>query len=564
MREERNSESWIIIPDNNPDGFKILDESIMEKMSIKSQNNSKQLDDSDEWADFKQPDIPLDTLANMLKYNTWHKRCCEVVSIDATSRNWKIVPRPDLDHEPDENQKQQAKDFIRGLSTKIPTIIQEITYDRRSMACGACELIREGKSESQPVDLVPMTIQELYPHKDDIRVKQVHGTQEVWFVIYGQNKDRQGNGLFDIHYKTGQQHPYNSLPPEERANEILWFREYSPKHKIFGLANVVPAMNAIIGDMHRERFNKEYLKNLGLTGLIVTVSGDYKDYKEKPTLPDGTKNPKYDPKKTMQYKVSKKVAQLIKHPGSAMVLTVPGVDENSKVDVDVTFMTNDIKEASFRLYRMDNREEVCVANGVPPERIGLGKDTKYSNLSGLGDVYSDSTIPWIRGENEDIINDLFYNELGITDWMFSLGEFRKKDETIELNNGTLLFEHGALTLKEYSLQFAKKYGAEIPDIPIMNYRLICGQLVDENGIPVNNSAGVDESSFLEELEGQLLEEADDIDKDDDLIDKGVIDDNKTTNGQKDTTDIDGPKILSNKNAPNSIAETIRRAFNTRK
>lgn len=562
MREERKSESWIIQLDDSIDGFSILDESIMEQMSTKNQNDSKQIDDTEEWADFKQPEIPLNMLANMVKFNTWHKRCCDVVSLDSTSRNWTIIPRPDLDHEPSEKQKQQAKEFIRGLSTKIQDILRETTYDRRSMACAALELIREDKSDSLPVDLVPMTVQDLHLHKDGIRVKQVHGTKEVWFVIYGQNKNRKGEGLFDIHYKTGQKHPYNSLPAEERANEILWFREYSSKNKTYGLANVVPAMNAIIGDQHRSKFNTEYLKNLGMTGLIITVSGDYKDYTEKPYLEDGTKNPKYDKRKTLQYRTSKQVADLIKHPGSAMVITVPGVDENSKVDVDVTTMTNDLKEASFRLYRTDNREEVCVANGVPPERIGIAKDTKYSNLSGLGDVYSDSTIPWIRGENEDIINDLFYYEMDITDWMFSLGEFRKKDETIELQNGTVLFEHGALTLKEYSLQFAKKYGAEIPDIPIMNYRLICGQLVDENGIPITSSAGVDETAFLEDLEGQLVNEAEEI-EDEDNIDKGVIDDNKATTGQEDKTDIDGTKNLSNKNATNSITETIQRAFNLR-
>lgn len=561
MREERKSESWIIQLDDSPDGFSILDESIIGQMSIKNQNDSKQIDDTEEWADFKQPEIPLQTLANMVKFNTWHKRCCDVVSLDSTSRNWTIIPRPDLDHEPQETQKQQAKNFIRGLSTKIQDILRETTYDRRSMACAALEIIREGKSDTPPVDLVPMTVQDLHLHKDGIRVKQVHGTQEVWFVIYGQNKNRKGEGLFDIHYKTGKQHPYNSLPPEERANEVMWFREYSSKNKTYGLANVVPAMNAIVGDQHRAKFNTEYLKNLGMTGLIITVSGDYKDYTEKPFLEDGTKNPKYDKRKTLQYRTSKQVADLIKHPGSAMVITVPGVDENSKVDVDVTTMTNDLKEASFRMYRTDNREEVCVANGVPPERIGIAKDTKYSNLSGLGDVYSDSTIPWIRGENEDIINDLFYYEMDITDWMFSLGEFRKKDETIELNNGTLLFEHGALTLKEYSLQFAKKYGAEIPDIPIMNYRLICGQLVDENGIPIN-STGVDETAFLEDLEGQLIDEADNIEEEDN-VDKGVIDDNKTTTKQEDKTDIDGTKKLSNKNATNSITEAITRAFNLR-
>lgn len=560
MREERKSESWIIQLDDSPDGFSILDESIMEQMSTKNQNDSKQIDDTEEWADFKQPEIPLNMLANMVKFNTWHKRCCDVVSLDSTSRNWTIIPRPDLDHEPSEKQKQLAKEFIRGLSTKIQDILRETTYDRRSMACASLELIREGKSDSLPVDLVPMTVQDLHLHKDGIRAKQVHGTKEVWFVIYGQNKNRKGEGLFDIHYKTGQKHPYNSLPAEERANEILWFREYSSKNKTYGLANVVPAMNAIIGDQHRSKFNTEYLKNLGMTGLIITVSGDYKDYTEKPYLEDGTKNPKYDKRKTLQYRTSKQVADLIKHPGSAMVITVPGVDENSKVDVDVTTMTNDLKEASFRLYRTDNREEVCVANGVPPERIGIAKDTKYSNLSGLGDVYSDSTIPWIRGENEDIINDLFYYEMDITDWMFSLGEFRKKDETIELQNGTVLFEHGALTLKEYSLQFAKKYGAEIPDIPIMDYRLICGQLVDENGIPIS-STGVDETAFLEDLEGQLVNEAEEIE--DDNIDKGVIDDNKATTGQEDKTDIDGTKNISNKNATNSIAETIQRAFNLR-
>ena len=561
--EKNNSQAFIVTagPDYVPGkpytgDFDLIDTSIMEQYAFKT---SQQLDDDEEqWADFRQPKYDPQELAKLLEYNVWHKKAVDAVAQDTKGTGWSLQKRPDLDHEPSEEQKKIAKQWIKGLTTNINTLFHDTVYDRRSMAYSGIELLREGTSKSPVKDLKHISSQYYRVHKDKVRVKQSVGLKEKWFILYGQNKDEAGN-MYDVHCETGQKHPYNSLPADQRANELLWFKEYAPQDKTYGLANIVPALNAVLGDLGRVKYNVSFFKNRGIPALLITITGDFQDYDvpEKIMNSQGVlvKNPDYDPKLTLKSQIQEMTKKVLKNPQSTMVITAPSSDPDSNVEVRVEKLDTDVNDASFRLYRIDNREEVAVADGVPLERLGVAVTGQLNGsvAEELGDTYADIIVPSIMAENEQVINDLFLNELGITDWVFQLDTFRKKDAKKELDMGVIVLEHGGLSIGEFATYFGKQFGAEIPDIPLMNYRIVCGQLVDDNGYPVQGGVGVETDEFLRGLENELVGEAEEIE------------DNNTTRTTSTTeSSLDGLENISNKNATGSLGTSIARTFNSRR
>ena len=562
QNNERSSQAFVVtVGDDYTPGkpytgeFQILDTSIMEQYAVK---NSKQLEDDEEYADFRQPKYDLMDLAKILEYNVWHKKAVDAISTDSMGRGWTIQKRPDLGYEASEQQKDIAKRWLNGLTKNINQLFHDLVYDRRSLAVGAVEIIREGRSNSLPYDLKNMSVQYLHPHKDKVRVKQSVGTKHKWFILYGRNVDEAGN-KYDVHCLTGQKHPYNSLSPEERANEILWFNEYAPQDKIYGLANIVPALSAVHGDLGRVKYVLSFFKNRGIPALLITVTGDFEDYNVPEYILDDegnrVKNPLYDKSKTLKSQIREMTKQVLKNPQSTMVITAPSQDADSKVEIRVEKLDTDVTDASFRLYRIDNREEVAVADGVPLERLGVAVTGQLGGniAEEMGDTYADTTIPLIMANNEEWVNKLLHDELGITDWLFKIDTFRKKDEEKELQMGTTILEHGGLTLGEYATYFAKKFGAEIPDIPLMHMRIVCGQLVDDTGVPINQDVEVDPDELLSGLENKLITGAE------------QIEDNYTTGiSTKNTSSTDGNQDHANTETNNTITTAITRAFSNRK
>ncbi len=64
-------------------------------------------------------------------------------------------------------------------------------------------------------------------------------------------------------------------------------------------------------------------------------------------------------------------------------------EEGEKVDIETKPLSVDIKDASFRMFRTDNAEEIRVAHGVPGRLIGL---TERGGLGGAGEGTSQQEI----------------------------------------------------------------------------------------------------------------------------------------------------------------------------
>jgi len=471
-------EQFVVTQKNND--WEVIEKSVLDRYVIKEDEaraRTKAVDDDGyDYAEFKRPQYNLRRLCELLDNNTYHRRCCEVVAEDASGYGYSLVPRNQVEDESNEakNQKQFIEDFLLQLYTPINTALYRFCYDKRALGCGCMEILRRNTSESDIVDLNPTPIFNMKVHRDGVRVLQRVGKKHRWFILYGKNTTPDGV-KFDVDCDTGEQVEYNSLDPSERANELIWGVNYAPHAPVYGSAKVVPVIRAIFGDLGRSRFNSSFFQNYGMPSYAVTVTGDF-----DPGMDE--EDPDYDETKTLKYKIKENMEQAVKNPHSAFAMLVPSTEGN--VHVSFTKLNaGGSNEASFRLYRADNRDEVLSAHGVPPYRIGMAINGSLGGNTSVesSNIYNTSIIQPIKKKNEDIVNQILSDEYyrlhgeKYLSWLFKIEDIDKRDYARDLQSASILFSLGAMTPRQISESLGKPLGAVAdPDNPYLDEYFVGG------------------------------------------------------------------------------------------
>lgn len=559
MNNKMYSDAFIVTQKDNE--YNLIEESILNQYATKStrdlNSQAKQLDPEDpDYAQLKQPLYNFDDLAALLEVNTFHKLCCEVVAEDSSGYGWNIIPTADDDLDNNPEEKEYLTEWVKNFTTPINQTLYQLNYDRRALGCGAVEIIRESTSSSPIIDIKHIPLHQVYKHSDNCRIKQIVGAKHRWFIEYGTNFDKQGNE-YDVNYLTGEIAPWDSLSADERANEIIWFTDYAPQRKTYGLPKIAPAIKVISGDLSRSSYNTAFFKNYGMPTFAVTVTGDFWDYDVDPD------DPEYDVTQTLKYKISQQLKEVIKNPHSAVTITVPSAGDEGNVDVNIQPLSVDTKEASFRMYRADNRDEILAAHGVPPYRLGLAITGSLGGnvATESSSIYNISVIQPLKNENENLINTLIRKELEITDWKFSINEIDKRDTDKDLDRASKLFDMGAITPRELIEYFGKPFGAVADEYDTM---------LDEHfvhGNPLSQLLGYDSSmsnmndNFLDNLRDSLLNDAQQLNPEDNGEGGDVVDDSADKSKQDNNDGIEGRQ---SKTTAEHINQTIQDAFNSRK
>lgn len=462
------------------DEWEVIERSILDRYSIKedtSKVQSKSVSNYEyDYAEFKRPQFNLRKLCELLDNNTYHRRCCEVVAEDASGYGYNLVPRNQIEDESKEGKKQKEfiENFLLSLYTPINTALYRFCYDKRALGCGCMEVLRETTSESNVVDLNPTPVYHMKVHKDECRVLQRVGTKHRWFVLYGKNYTPDGV-KFDVNCDTGEIVEYDSLDPSERANELIWGVNYAPHTPIYGSAKVVPVIRAIFGDLSRSRYNSSFFQNYGMPSYAVTVTGDFDPGSDE-------EDPDYDPSKSLKEKIKANMEQAVQNPHSAFAMLIPSTEGN--VHVNFTKLNaGGTNEASFRLYRADNRDEVLSAHGVPPYRIGMAINGSLGGNTSVesSNIYTTSIIQPIKKKNEDIVNKILSDEYyrihgeDYLSWLFKIEDIDKRDYARDLQSASILFSLGAMTPRQIAESLGKPLGAIAdPDNPYLDEYFVGG------------------------------------------------------------------------------------------
>lgn len=482
------SESYIVT-----DQEEWVHKSILDEYAIKT---GKGLDTEKVWEyeDVVEPPAPPKALLNLLDLNTWHKASVEAVANDASGAGWTLTPKPNIEN-PSLEQEQRAKEFLENQKVKINRLLYQREYDAEALGYGVLEVVREHGNREAP-------IKELnhYPAftfrrcADGVRVVQRVGNYKRYFIIMGTNQDE--HGVFDVHFETGEKH-YEGLPEHLRANELLWLNRHNPESVLYGKAPITPGISSIYGDYNRSRYNIKFFENYGIPAMYVTITGDFDPGILDPTDPD------YNPSNTLQARITEQLRSVIHNPHSAMVIQVPSEGEDGNVDVKLEPLSTDTKEASFRLFRKDNRDEVIAAHHVDPNRVGVTDTGKLgaSNAEMTNKAYRTTTIKPLLKYNEEEITKLLNVGLGITDWEFKLITTDTDDKQVDIDKTLSLVENGLMTLNEARDLIGEEFGiARLDDNILLDEFYYHGQAL-RNQFQNNLLPGVD--SVLDGLEQSL-------------------------------------------------------------
>lgn len=552
----KSGDVFIVTKDENNE-YNLIEESILQRYATKTSTDhktqSKQLK-PDEYSQFKQPAYDFNSLCELLENNTVHARCCEVVGQDSGGYGWNITPTADLNEDPNTDLKDQITNWIKNFKTDINTTLKEVGTDRRALGSGVIELIRENTSESHIVDLEHVDLHNgtLLKHTDECRVRQQVGTQTQWFILYGMNHDENGTP-YDVNRWTGEKVPYNTLSNKDRANELIWMRDYAPHMNEYGFAKVIPAIRAIYGDIGRSEYNIKFYENYGMPTFAAIVTGDFQDYEVDP------EDPEYDPTQTLKYQLGQQLQEVVKNPHSALTIVAPSVGSEGNVKVELVPLSVDTKEASFRLYREDNQEEVLLAHGVPPYRIGKAIEGSLggSVARETTQIYNVSVIQPLKCENEAIMDMLIYDEFNTTMWSFKIDELDNRSIDQDLENAMKLFLMGGITPRQLIERFGKSFGAVADENnPYLDMYFVNNTPID---VLCMNVQQANNDKFFNDLEQSLLDEAEQLDNNGDGGNFG----NGNGNGEN-KDNIDGFEVVANKSAVNPVEQAIQRAFSLRR
>ena len=510
----KHSDSFVVTVDDNND-YHLIDHLELNKYALKAQvdrDGSKYTPTEEQLKGYNilDPKYNPDYLVQLLDLYTYHAAAVEAVAIDSTGVNYTLKPIEGV--EPVEAERDRFLEVLNNSTPSINTHLQRMVYDRRSIGYGAIEIIRESTSKSDIVRLNHIPAHTLRRHADQKRVLHINSSgKKVWFVIYGKNYNDDGE-LCDIDADTGDFCQYNSLPADRKANELLWSMEYAPGTDYYGRPPIISAIGSIKGDVSAVRYNNAFFDNYGMPKFAITVTGDFADYDLEPEDPD------YDVTKTLRYRISQQIREVIKNPHSAICITIPSEGEEGNVDLKITPLSVQAEEGHFRLYRKDTRDEVIHAHHVDPSRLGIydAGSLNGTNANQTSNSYKYGTIAPIKSECEALIN-LIGAELEVTTWRFAIEDVSPIDYNDDLKLADFLFARGAMTIKDLIDNFCSKFGLDIDGEEneyYLNARYLNGVPLDQvwNNVEDNPYLEVDTilASLEDSLRGEENAEEDDI------------------------------------------------------
>ncbi len=425
------------------------------------------------------------TMAKLLEINTYHMRACKTKAEDIAGNGWELYPNSES---PNESQRERVQEFFAKQREPIEKTIKKLQLDKEAVGYFAMEVAREGNRFDGPVDLIGhIPAHTIRVHKSGNKYCQFRDNKRVWFRDFGYNQD--------IECDTGHEAKPGSLTSEKRGNEVIWSVNYTPRSSFYGVPDVTPAIGAILGDISRRDYNISFFSNYGVPAYIVYVTGDFDP---GDIDPETGKTP-------LVSQIEEKFQEVVKNPQSVMILTLPSEPgSDARVEIKIEPLSTEVKEASFRMYRNDNRDEVIAAHGMPPYRMGIYETGQLAGNLGKEAtvIYYTSIIKPKQEEFNEIMNFYILPTLEITDWTFELKSIDIEDIERDVNQSISLLQNGVMTPNQVISFLGSYFGIKKDeDNEALNYHYINGQPIDAGGfLPASQV-----TAALESIKNKLIE-----------------------------------------------------------
>jgi PBSX family phage portal protein len=459
----------------------------------------------------------------MMDINTYHARCCKTKASDVAGLGWVLEP---IGKNASQTNFDRLMEFFNESKPTFEDTVTPAQQDYEGIGWMNLELVRiDNQWDGEPERLEHLHAHTMRIHRDANRFMQSWwGFDKRWFKLIGSlDKNEQ---KFDVDMNTGVTYPQGTLDGDVRGNEVLYNTNYSSDSTYYGVPDAITTMPTIIGDQAAVQFNISFFKNFGIPNYAIFVTGFFAD---EPLL-DAHGEP--TGKTKLQDKIERKLQEVIENPHGNLVFMIPTNDPNTKVEIRFEPLAVDIKDSSFRLYRMDNRDEIVSAHMMDPYRVGivvtgsLGGNTAIESKRN----YAIGTIRPRQRKLEAYINNyIIWSEdgFGFKDWKLKFNEINIGDRTELIADAKTLYDMSGAR----PIDIIRKFGVPILGIeitpemkadPTLNQFYIPANLIPlkdtgastrlQEVLPESNQGTASTSlKVLKDLRKVLLEKVDELD-----------------------------------------------------
>ena len=199
----------------------------------------------------------------------------------------------------------------------------------------------------------------------------------------------------------------NPVTNDNRPNELIHIKKYSPKNSYYGVPDTVAAATSMVGNELAAKYNVDYFENKAVPRYIAVVKGA--------KLSSEAEDKFF---RFMQ-------AGLKGQNHRTLYIPLPGDGPDSKVDFKLEPIENGIQDGSFDSYRKANRDDILMAHQVPYSKVGGGAGISIASALVADRTFKEQvarpsqrnlekTINKIVKEKTDMLS-LKFNELTLTD-----------------------------------------------------------------------------------------------------------------------------------------------------
>lgn len=352
------------------------------------------------------------TFLVLLESNPVFARCVRQIAIDVAGLGWSLQLQ--------EGKKDNTAEFDRmqfflahpNPDSSFRAILKELLIDFGSIGWFGLEVIRSKDNGIAEVYHVPAYT--LNVHEDKNKYCQIRNNKKVWFKRFGYEED--------ISAKDGKKITGDG----DKANELIFHKNYYPRNDYYGVPDVLPAIGDVIGAINQRDYNLAFFQNFGMPSAIVILEGDW-----DPGAQEVIKN-------------------FVKHEvvGTANAHKTLVVSQPEGVTFTYKPLTSELpKDASFKLYEQERRNNIMIAYSMPPERIGVRVVGKMGGnvAEEATKIYIEGVVEPLQQDMEEIINEkLLQSEI----YRFKFNDIDIRNYGDEIEQHASMLEHGIETPNE--------------------------------------------------------------------------------------------------------------------
>ena len=194
---------------------------------------------------------------------------------------------------------------------------------------------------------------------------------------------------------------------EDRPNEIIHIKKYTPMNNYYGIPDIVAAANAMTGNEFAAKYNLDYFENKAVPRYIITVKG-------------AKLSPESERKLLEFFQVGLKGKN-----HRSLYVPLPADSPDQKVEFKMEPVEADSQDSSFNTYRKMNRDEILLAHRTPISKIGTPEGINLAAARDADKTFKEQVCQPAQDILEKKLNKLIeeatdalkikFNELTLTD-----------------------------------------------------------------------------------------------------------------------------------------------------